>query len=155
MSEKISDHPSDHGSATKVLERFYEAERRYMQAGGPSAGASFDEMAATLDPNIQLHQSPDLPWGGEYIGHQGFRDWATAMSNCFDYLDVKDPEFFDSGDKIVILCRLHTRSRANGTLLDHPMAQVVTVKDGKISEFRPFYWNVPDYMAAMSALVAA
>ena len=44
------------------------------------------------------------------------------MSNCFDHLDVKDPEFFDNGDKVVILCCLHTRSRANGTLLDHPMA---------------------------------
>ena len=61
MSDNISDHPSDHGSGIKLLGQFYEAERRYMQAGGPSAGASFDEMAATLDPNIQLHQSPDLP----------------------------------------------------------------------------------------------
>ena len=32
-----------------------------------------------------------------------------------------------------------------------PMTQVVTVKDGKITDFRPFYWNVPAYVAAASA----
>jgi len=132
----------------KVLERFYEAERRYMQAGGASAGASFDGMAATLDPGVILHQSPDLPWGGEYTGHQGFMDWSIKMSECFDFLDVRDPEYFEKGDKLVILCRLVTRSRLHGYELDRPMAQVVTVRGGRIIEFRPFYWHVPDYVSA-------
>jgi ketosteroid isomerase-like protein len=139
---------SGSSSTFQVLERFYEAERRYMQAGGAKGGASFDDMAATLHPDVILHQSPDLPWGGEYVGHQGFKDWSIAMSDCFDYLDVKDPEFFEMADKIVIVCRLTTRSRLHGNEMSRPMAQVVTVKDGKISEFRPFYWNVPDYVRA-------
>lgn len=50
----------------QVLERFYEAERRYLQAGG----ASFEEFAATMAPNVVLHQTPGLPWGGEYVGPQ-------------------------------------------------------------------------------------
>ncbi len=136
------------GSAFKVLERFYEAERHYMQAGGAKAGASFDGMAATMDPEIALHQSPDLPWGGEYRGHQGFKDWSVKMSECFDFLDVRDPEYFEKDDKLVILCRLVTRSRLHGYELDRPMAQVVTVRDGKIMDFRPFYWNVPEYVKA-------
>ena len=48
-----------------VISRFYEAERAYMNAGGVAAGAGFADMAATLDPEVVLHQSPDLPWGGE------------------------------------------------------------------------------------------
>ena len=38
-----------------------------------------------------------------------------------------------------------TWSRASGETLDLPMAQVVRVADGRIVEFRPFYWNVPAY----------
>ncbi len=135
-------------SAREVLEEFYRAERIYMAAGGAEAGASFDEMGATLDPDVVLHQSPDLPWGGDWFGYDGFRGWSIEMSSHFDRVDVQDAVFFEHGSQVVVLCRLVTRSIATGETLDHPMAQVVTVKDGRITEFRPFYWNVPDYVAA-------
>jgi ketosteroid isomerase-like protein len=135
-------------SAIHVLEGFYEEERLYMQAGGPSAGANFDGMASTLAPDVILHQSPDLPWGGDYVGDEGFRQWPVKMSDAFDYLSVRDALFFESGDTIMISCRLVTRSRRHGNVLDYPMTQIVEVKDGKITNFRPFYWNVPHYVAA-------
>ena len=134
-----------------VLKRFYEAEGAYMSAGGDGGGASFDALAATLDPNVVLHQSPDLPWGGEFHGHAGYEDWARRMSGAFDQLGVKDRQLFAVGDIVVAVCRLVTRSRSNGKVLDAPMAQVVTVKGDRIVEFRPFYWNVPDYQKAVEA----
>ena len=33
------------------------------------------------------------------------------------------------------------------------MGQIVTVKVGLISDFRPFYWNVPAYTAAAQPLL--
>jgi len=132
----------------QVLERFYEAERHYMKAGGASAGASFDEMGSALDPNVVLYQTPDLPYGGEYIGYERYKEWSITMSTYFDLVDVQSPEFFEKDDKVVVVCRLVTRSRSTGAVTDLPMVQVVTVKNGKITEFRPFYWNVPEYVAA-------
>ena len=132
-------------SPRDVLDRFYAAEAVYMDAGGGDAGASFAAMAATLDPDVVLHQSPDLPWGGEFRGHAGYEDWARQMSRAFDRLAVKDAHFFTDGDTVVITCRLMTRSRASGDTLDLPMAQVVRVVGNRIVEFRPFYWNVPAY----------
>lgn len=135
-------------SARDVLEEFYRAERIYMAAGGAAAGASFDEMGATLDPNVELHQSPDLPWGGEWLGYAGYEAWAIQMSSHFDMVDVQDTVFFERDSQVIVLCRLVTRSIRTGEILDAPMAQVVTVREGKITEFRPFYWNVPAYIAA-------
>ncbi len=132
----------------QVLERFYDAERRYMEAGGAKAGASFDDMGSTLDADVVLYQTPDLPYGGEYIGYERYKEWSVAMSAYFDQVDVQQPEFFEQGDKVVVVCRLLTRSRATGEVMILPMVQVVTVKNGKITEFRPFYWNVPAYAAA-------
>ena len=123
----------------EVIQRFYQAEAEYMNAGGADAGASFDNMAATLDPDVVLHQSPDLPWGGEFRGHAGYADWARQMSQAFDRLDVEDTRFFTDGDTVVITCRLVTRSRASGRALDMPMAQVVRVRGDRIVEFRPSY----------------
>ena len=131
----------------QVLARFYEAERRYMQAGG----ASFEEFAATLADNVVLHQSPDLPWGGEYIGPHRYEEWARAMNAVFDRVDMQEVEFFEQGNKVVVVGRLVTRVRATGETMDLPMTQVVTVKEGKIIDFRPFYWDVPAYVAAVQS----
>ena len=146
MSDEHEPHP------VAVLKRFYEAEGAYMNAGGETGGASFDALAATLDPNVVLHQSPDLPWGGEFYGHAGYEDWARQMSEAFDQLEVKDRQLFAAENTVVAVCRLVTRSRRNGAVLDAPMAQVVTLKDDRIVAFRPFYWNVPDYRAAVVAI---
>lgn len=135
-------------SPLDAIRRFYEAENAYMNAGGPGGGASFAAMADTLDPGVVLHQTPDLPWGGEFHGHAGYEDWARRMSDAFDRLEVRDARFFENGDTVVITCRLITRSRQTGETLDLPMAQVVRVRSGKIIEFRPFYWNVPQYRDA-------
>ncbi len=132
-------------SPRDVIERFYAAEAAYMNAGGTDAGASFADIAATLDPDVVLHQSPDLPWGGEFRGHAGYEEWAAQMSRAFDRLGVEDIRFFTEGDTVVITCRLVTRSRASGETLDLPMTQVVRVRRDRIVEFRPFYWNVPAY----------
>ena len=135
----------DGDAPRRVLERFYAAERAYM-AGDEAAG--FDAMRATLAADVVLHQSPDLPFGGDYVGPDRYRDWAEAMRAIFDVVDVRDAEFFEREDAVVVVCRLVTRTRATGRVMDHPMAQVVRVRDGRITEFRPFYWNVPAYAAA-------
>ncbi len=134
---------SSNDTPRRVLERFFEAERRYMQEGG-----SFAEFAATLADDVVLHQSPDLPWGGEYVGPNRYEEWAWAMNAVFDQVDMREPQFFEQGDTVVIVGTLATRIRATGETMELPMAQAVTVKEGKITDFRPFYWNVPAYAAA-------
>ena len=141
-----SSSPATHDTPRRVLERFFEAERRYMQEGG-----SFAEFAATLANDVVLHQSPDLPWGGEYVGPKRYEEWARAMSAVFDRVDMQNPRFFEQGDTVVIVGTLATRIRATGETMELPMTQVVTVKDGKITDLRPFYWNVPAYVAAANA----
>ena len=138
----VADTPS-HTSPREVLERFFEAERRYMQAAG-----SFEELRATMADDVVLHQSPDLPWGGEYAGPRRYEEWARAMSAVFDRVDMQNPRFFEQGDTVVIVGTLVTRLRATGETMALPMAQMVRVKAGKITEFRPFYWNVPAYVEA-------
>ena len=141
------DGDDDGSAAVAAVKRFYAAEGAYMKPGGGDFGA----LAATLHPEVVLHQSPDLPWGGEFHGHAGYEDWARRMSAAFDELEVKDVQLFARGDTVVAACRLVTRSRATGAVVDAPMTQVVTVRDDLIVDFRPFYWNVPDYRAAAPA----
>ncbi len=144
--------PQHYGTPKQTLERFYEAEAAYMQAQGTTGNASFDAMKETLSPEVVLHQSPDLPFGGEYVGHKRYEEWAAAMSAIFDHLEVREPQFFEKGNQVIVTCRFVTRSRLSGVVQDLPMVQVVTVKEGKITDFRPFYWNVPQYTVAAQSL---
>ena len=135
----------DGSAAIAALKRFYAAEAAYMQPGG----GDFAPLAATLDPEVVLHQSPDLPWGGEFHGHAGYEDWARKMSAAFDRLEVNNLQLFARGDTVVAACRLVTRSRATSAVVDLLMTQVVTVRDDLIVDFRPVYWDVPAYRAAV------
>ena len=135
-------------SPREVLQRFYQAEAKYMKTRNTGERADFAAMRETLSPEVVLHQSPDLPFGGEYHGHEGYERWAVSMSNIFDRLEVAEQEFFENGDAVVVICRFRTRSRQNGSSQDLPMVQVVRLEGERIIEFRPFYWNVPAYVAA-------
>jgi ketosteroid isomerase-like protein len=140
---------TDSNTPIAVLNRFYDAERRYMAVGGKASGDSFSEFAGTLaDDVILLHQTPDLPWGGEYVGVERYADWAAMMSDCFDTVDVQDATFVEKGDQVVVLCTLVTKAKRTGEVMSRPVVQVVEVKDARITDFRPFYWHVPDYVAA-------
>ena len=131
-----------------VLLAFYEAEAEYMTKAQHSGNADFSKMRLTMSPKVVLHQSPDLPFGGDYQGHDGYEDWAKRMSRIFDRLEVSERQFFEQGETVVVVCRFRTRSRVTALEQDYPMVQVVRVEDGQIVDFRPFYWNVPEYKAA-------
>ena len=102
------------------------AERVFMKRRGTKGGASFADIAATLDAKVVLHQSPDLPFGGEYFGHERYREWADAMSAIFREVNAQDPVFFENGDFIVIFCTLVPCVRATGEVIGLPMLQIVS-----------------------------
>ena len=108
-----------------------------------------------MDDKVVLHQTPDLPWGGEFVGVERYADWAAHMSSVFEVVDVQDAEFVETADKVIVLCTLVTKAKLTGDTMRRPMVQVVTVKEGRIVDFRPFYWHVPDYRAAAEGRVAA
>jgi uncharacterized protein len=132
--KSIADPPAE------VLRRFYAAELAYLAAGGPGK-ADFAPIAATLDPDVVMHQAAGLPYGGDWTGPSGIEAFFAAMSETWEHLDVREPRFIEDGNTLVVLCELVVRSRARGIELRAPMVQVITVRDGLIVDFRPFYWD--------------
>ncbi|MFF8289006.1 nuclear transport factor 2 family protein [Streptomyces sp. NPDC016309] len=46
-----------------------------------------------------------------------------------------------TGETSVVLTQVHARARATGRELGFPILQTITVKDGRITEVRPVYWD--------------
>ncbi|MFD8598288.1 nuclear transport factor 2 family protein [Kitasatospora sp. NPDC059646] len=123
-----------------VLTGMYAAEAEYLAAGGPDE-ASFDLLAPFFAPDVVLHQADSLPYGGTWRGHSGMTQFFLAMGAAWESFDMAEQEFLATGETAVVLTRVRARARATGRELSFPILQTITVKDGKITEVRPFYWD--------------
>ncbi|KAM0717661.1 hypothetical protein Q7P37_007513 [Cladosporium fusiforme] len=129
-------------TAEEVLGRFYEAERVYMAS--PAEKRDFSDLEQTLSPDVLIHQSPDMPYGGEYKGHEGFLKWSEAMATCFDRMEVSERQILHDRNEVVVTSTLRIRVRKSGEEVVDPLIQWIKVdcEAGTIKEIRPFYWNV-------------
>ena len=120
-----------------VLTEFYRAEKAYLEAGG----GSFSDIAATLDPECVIHQPASLPYGGEWKGHKGCEAWMKAFAEQWSSMDVKDSELYPSGDVLMSKSHVYAIHRQSGKRLDWPLLQFFRMRDGRILELIPFYWD--------------
>lgn len=127
----------------QILDRFYAAEAIFMAA--PDSSRDPTDMLSTLSPNLKVYQSPDLPWGGEYVGHAGFAAWGAIMTSHFASLEVIEPRVFEraEGDEVMVFSTLRLKNKA-GEVREKPMTQLIKVdrEEGVIVEITPFQWDV-------------
>jgi ketosteroid isomerase-like protein len=90
-----------------------------------------------LHPDLEIRQSKELPWGGEYHGQQGA---ATFFSRLKQHVDSRmDPDtFIDAGDCVVAVGRSRGRVNATGREFDVSAVHVWTVRDGKAARFEAY-----------------
>ncbi|MEV6881390.1 nuclear transport factor 2 family protein [Streptomyces sp. NPDC051135] len=126
--------------SARVLTGMYAAEAEYLAAGGPGE-ASFDLLASFFSPDVELHQADALPYGGTWRGHEGIRRFFLVMGEVWESFDMVEQKFLATGETAVVLTRIRARARATGRELGFPLLQAITVRDGRITEVRPFYWD--------------
>ncbi|MGZ3096939.1 nuclear transport factor 2 family protein [Streptomyces sp. H72] len=131
---------SSTAESAAVLTGMYAAEAKYLAAGGPGE-ASFDLLAPFFAPDVELHQADSLPYGGTWCGHKGMTQFFLMMGEVWESFDMVEQEFLATGETAVVLTQVRARARATGRELSFPILQAITVKDGRITEVRPFYWD--------------
>ena len=133
-------------SALATLNQFYEAESAYMTAGGED----FSRIADTLDPECVIYQPKSLPYGGEWRGHYGFEAWMQAFAQQWSSLEVKDAEIYLDGNVIVSKSHVYAIAKPTGMRLDWPLLQFFKLRNNKILELRPFYWDTAALLAGLT-----
>ena len=130
-----------------VLTGMYEAESRYLAAGGPGK-ATFDLLAPFFAPDVVMRQAENLPYGGVWRGHDGMARFLVAMSEAWESFEIGEQEFLAMGETAVVHSQVRARARATGRELAFPVLQTIAVRDGRIAEVRPFYWDTAAIVAA-------
>lgn len=129
-----------------VLRRFYEAEEVYLSPDG----GDFSVIAETLDPECVMIQPDSLPYAGEWRGHGGFERWMIAFGEQWAALSVQEPRFFPTGEGVVFVrSTVVARAKATGVELTWPLLQMITVRNGRILEIQPFYWDTAQVASAL------
>lgn len=123
--------------AVKIVEQIYAALRRR------DIAALFELCA----PDIVIDQSGELPWGGHYEGHEGFKAFFARLIAAIDSAVTLD-SFIDAGDEVVVLGHTRGTVNANGGRFDVAFAHVWTVQGGQVTRVR-YYIDNPTMLAAL------
>lgn len=85
---------------------------------------------AFLDESCVITQDERLPWGGRFVGHDGFATFGAALTGAIQSAVTTDAVFEADGD--VIQCgRTKGTVVGSGVAFDVPEVHRWTIRDGK------------------------
>ena len=85
---------------------------------------------------------------GDFHGHDGIRRWWSDLHDLYDGLFTDVVEVRDLGERVVVVYVVEGRAKGSGLVFGQTLAQVVTLRHGKITQIR-------DYSGRSEALEAA
>jgi ketosteroid isomerase-like protein len=101
-----------------------------------------DDVLSILDDDVVVHEAPSVPYPGDHRGKAAFLKLAEAFNECWDLQTPLDLQVLPAGDDRVIgLVQFDAIARATGTLLTFKLAEIYTVRDGKITDLVVHYWD--------------
>jgi ketosteroid isomerase-like protein len=120
MSEE---HDMQQGTSSRpnvdVVRRVYDAFKRRDLA----------EALSLFAPDVELTQSSEVPWGGEYKGHDGVIQFFGKLTQSINSTLALE-RFIDAGEHVVAIGRTQGTVNAGGNRYDVPFAHVWTIQNG-------------------------
>lgn len=105
-----------------VVREVYEAYNR----------GEYERATAMLHDDAELHQPPEVPGGGSWVGREGFARgialWVSGFEPGFQFRIV---ETVDAPDRVMMRVSFEGRGRTSGVELKHDWFNVWEVRDGK------------------------
>lgn len=83
-----------------------------------------------IAPDLVLTQDARLPWGGRFEGHDGFTEFAIALTGAISSV-VETEAFFATDTEVVQMGRTRGTVVATGAAFDIPEVHRWTVRDGR------------------------
>ena len=94
----------------------------------------FEVWLSLIDPDVAWHIGIDRPFGSNVLhGHEGMHELWSFWRTEFDGLWIAPDEIRDlGGERVLHLAHAGFRGRASGLAMESELAQVMTLRDGKI-----------------------
>jgi uncharacterized protein len=94
-----------------------------------------------LADDVVFRQAPSLPYGAELHGIEAAKEGFANVIGAWASLQVEVEELVAAGDLVIAYMMLEGVGKATGKSYSGPTAEVFRMRDGKIIEWRPLYWD--------------
>lgn len=98
----------------------------------------YEAIRELLDPKILLQDRPEAPDAGSYRGFEGMLDSLRATNESFEDFRLEPSQFFEHGDKVVVILEMTGRGRTSGVPVEERIAHLWTISDGLAVELQAF-----------------
>jgi ketosteroid isomerase-like protein len=130
-------------TSVDLLRRFYESFNQ----------RDLDAVLELCASDVEIYKAPDVvemvaaftPKGQEHVA-QYLRGWLESWE---DY-NARPEEFLESGEKVAAIVQLRARGRGSRFDIEEQMADVFTLRSGKIARLR-LYVQREDALASLTA----
>jgi uncharacterized protein len=141
----------------EVVKRFEELMATRGEVADTGGVSRLEKVLELLDEDVAFRPSESVPGhGGDWIGHEGFLNMCEAYAGTWEPPDGLQFEFLDGGgDKVVILASFTRTSRQTGRSIPIRMVEIITVRNGKIAELVPYFYDTVAMVEAASGAKVA
>ena len=112
------------------------------------ARRDFAAFFGLLDPDVEIAQTRQLPWGGEYRGHDQARDLFRKVAELTQTTPEPE-EYVESGETVVAIGRLRGQAKLTGKPIDVRIVHAWTIRDGRVIRYDA-YMDAPAMNAALT-----
>ncbi|TMK68919.1 MAG: hypothetical protein E6G49_13080 [Actinobacteria bacterium] len=98
------------------------------------ARGDIDGAVEVFAPNAEARISESLPWGGTYIGPDGFRDFLYKIDKAFDQFKATPDKVLGADDNhVVVVAKTRGRTKKGG-VIEGNAVWVYQLRDGLIAD---------------------
>lgn len=130
--------PRESSATVRLIEALYDGFRRRDMAA----------IFGLLSEDVEIEQSPALPWGGSYRGHDGARPFFGQLGSHINST-LAFERLIDAGDHVAVVGWTEGTVNATGARYRVPVVHVWQVRDNKIVRAE-FYIHHPDMLDALA-----
>jgi uncharacterized protein len=112
-----------------------------------------DAVLSLGHPKVEYHSAIQQAMEGEgsvFRGLAGIQRWFEELQDLYEYLESEVLEVHEFGERVMIAFVVRGRGAGSGIVLEQPLSQVVTVREGKIVAVRDFFTREEALEAASS-----
>jgi uncharacterized protein len=124
--------------------------RRFL---GAAQQGDMATVASLLHPEVRVIEADSLPFGGIVTGVEGFTRLVRRVFTTFANTAVSIDEYIAEGDTVVVLATMSGQSKASGEAFSMPISEIWRVRDGLITEIKPFYHDTQKINALAAGAV--
>lgn len=101
----------------------------------------FDGLLELLSEDFVLRQAPSLPYAGHWEGHAGWVEFLPRFLGTWEDLEIDLTGARACGSTVYLELDFAATARVSGKRVAMPLLEVYRVREDRIYELVPFYWD--------------